>query len=153
MRFVPVKSAEGQAAPLDHKARGFLIRQHTQTVNTIRAHLAEFGIIVAKGIHNVHRLLAAADEVPDRRPHSRPAQTEEPCQPRHKALGSSDLRVRLRRDGGLIASGTVAQVFHRPIRGFLARRQGGQKSRNTTADLQCHSARREHAPIAAKSNT
>jgi len=47
-----VKSAEAQAALLDHKARDFLIRQQTQTVNTIRAHLAEFGIVVAKGIHS-----------------------------------------------------------------------------------------------------
>lgn len=65
MRFVPVKSAEAQAALLDHKARDFLIRQQTQTVNTIRAHLAEFGIVVAKGIHNVDRLLEAVEQVPE----------------------------------------------------------------------------------------
>jgi transposase len=65
MRFVPVKSADAQAALLDHKARDFLIRQQTQTVNTIRAHLAEFGIVVAKGIHNVDRLLAAAEQAPE----------------------------------------------------------------------------------------
>lgn len=65
MRFVPVKSAEAQAALLDHKARDFLIRQQTQTVNTIRAHLAEFGIVVAKGIHNVDRLLEAAAQPPE----------------------------------------------------------------------------------------
>jgi len=65
MRFVPVKSAEAQAALLDHKARDFLIRQQTQTVNTIRAHLAEFGIVVAKGIHNVDRLLEAAGQTPE----------------------------------------------------------------------------------------
>jgi transposase len=61
MRFVPVKSADALAALLDHKARDFLIRQQTQTVNTIRAHLAEFGIVVAKGIHNVDRLLEAVE--------------------------------------------------------------------------------------------
>lgn len=65
MRFVPVKSAERQAALLDHKARDFLVRQRTQTVNAIRAHLAEFGIVVAKGIHNLDRLLAAARDVPE----------------------------------------------------------------------------------------
>ena len=64
MRFVPVKSAEAQAALLDHKARDFLIRQQTQTVNAIRAHLAEFGIVVPKGIHNVDRLLEAAGRAP-----------------------------------------------------------------------------------------
>lgn len=52
MRFVPVKSAERQGALVDHKTRDFLVRQQTQTVNTMRAHLAEFGIVVAKGIHS-----------------------------------------------------------------------------------------------------
>jgi transposase len=33
-------------------------------VNTIRAHLSEFGIVVAKGIHNLDRLLEAAGNVP-----------------------------------------------------------------------------------------
>ena len=64
MRFVPVKSAERQAALLDHKTRDFLVRQRTQLVNTIRAHLSEFGIVVAKGIHHVDRLLAATTELP-----------------------------------------------------------------------------------------
>ena len=65
MRFVPVKSAERQAALLDHKTRDFLVRQRTQLVNTVRAHLSEFGIVVAKGIHNVDRLLEASAELPD----------------------------------------------------------------------------------------
>lgn len=64
MRFVPVKSAERQAALLNHKTRDFLVRQRTQLVNTIRAHLSEFGIVVAKGIHNVDRLLEAAKDLP-----------------------------------------------------------------------------------------
>jgi transposase len=34
-------------------------------VNTIRAHLSGFGIVVAKGIHNVDRLLEASTELPD----------------------------------------------------------------------------------------
>jgi transposase len=61
MRFVPVKSAERQALLMTHKAREFLVRQQTQTVNAIRAHLGEFGIVVAKGIHNADRLIAACD--------------------------------------------------------------------------------------------
>jgi len=64
MRFVPVKSAERQAALLDHKTRDFLVRQRTQLINTIRAHLSEFGIVVAKGIHNVDRLLETATDLP-----------------------------------------------------------------------------------------
>jgi transposase len=65
MRFVPVKSAERQAALLDHKARDFLVRQRTQTVNAIRAHLGEFGVVVAKGIHNLDRLIEAAQDLPE----------------------------------------------------------------------------------------
>jgi len=41
-----------------------LVRQRTQLVNTIRAHLSEFGVVVAKGIHNIERLLTAADQLP-----------------------------------------------------------------------------------------
>jgi transposase len=52
MRFVTVKSAERQAALLDHKTRDFPVRQRTQFVNTIRARVSEFGIVVAKGIHS-----------------------------------------------------------------------------------------------------
>lgn len=65
MRFVPVKSADRQAAPLDHKTRDFPVRQQTRTVNAIRAHLGAFGIVAAKGIHNVDRLLEAAQGVPE----------------------------------------------------------------------------------------
>ena len=65
MRFVPVKTADRQAALLDHKTRDFLVRQRTQAVNAIRAHLGEFGIVMAKGIHNVARRLDAACDVPD----------------------------------------------------------------------------------------
>jgi transposase len=61
MRFVPVKSEETQGLLLTHKAREFLVRQQTQIVNAMRAHLGEFGIVVPKGIHNVERLIAACD--------------------------------------------------------------------------------------------
>jgi transposase len=70
MRFVPVKSADRQALLMTHvapkvrlwrNAREFLVHQQTQTVNAIRAHLGEFGIVVAKGIHNADRLIAACD--------------------------------------------------------------------------------------------
>lgn len=61
---MPVKSAETQAALLDHKTRDFLVRQRTQIINAIRAHVGEFGIVVAKGIQNVERLIAATQDVP-----------------------------------------------------------------------------------------
>ena len=61
MRFVAVKSEETQALLMTHKARAFRVRQLTQVTNAIRAHLAEFGIVVPKGVHNVGRLLEAGE--------------------------------------------------------------------------------------------
>ena len=49
MRFVPVKSAERQGALMLHRTRDLLMRQCTMTLNAVRAHLAEFGIITAQG--------------------------------------------------------------------------------------------------------
>ena len=62
MRFVPVKSGETQALLMTHKAREFLVRQQTQIVNAMWAHLGEFGIVVPKGIHNVERLIIACEQ-------------------------------------------------------------------------------------------
>jgi transposase len=53
MRFVPVKSAESQAMLMLHRTRELLVKQKTMSVNALRSHLAEFGIIVAKGIGRV----------------------------------------------------------------------------------------------------
>jgi transposase len=44
MRFVPVKSADQQAAAMVLKTRALLVRQHTQAINALRAHLSEFGV-------------------------------------------------------------------------------------------------------------
>ncbi len=60
MRFVPVKSAEQQVALLRHRTRDFLVRQLTQIGNSIRAHMAEFGLVVAQGVHNIEKLLEQA---------------------------------------------------------------------------------------------
>ena len=56
MRFVPIKGADQQAALLLHRARELLLRQRTMLANAIRAHAAEFGLVVAKGIHRVPEL-------------------------------------------------------------------------------------------------
>jgi transposase len=60
MRFVPVKSAEQQAALMLHKDRELLVKQRTMSVNALRGHLAEFGIVAAKGIQHVDHLLELA---------------------------------------------------------------------------------------------
>lgn len=62
MRFVPVKTERQQAVLMQHRARDFLVRQLTQLANAIRAHLGEFGIVVPKGVHNMGRLIAEAEQ-------------------------------------------------------------------------------------------
>jgi transposase len=63
MRFVPIKTAEQQAALMLVGLRDRLIRTRTQLANAIRGYAAEFGIAGAKGIAHVPALLAriAAD--------------------------------------------------------------------------------------------
>ena len=57
MRFVAIKSPEQQAVLALHRVRDLLIRQRTQLVNMIRGQLAEFGIVLAKGIQHALRLV------------------------------------------------------------------------------------------------
>jgi transposase len=58
MRFVPVKTAEQQAALMLAGMRDRLIRNRTQLTNTIRGYAAEFGLIAAKGLDKIEPLLA-----------------------------------------------------------------------------------------------
>ena len=39
-----------------HKTRELLVKQRTMSVNALRGHLSEFGIIAAKGIGRVDEL-------------------------------------------------------------------------------------------------
>ncbi len=59
MRFVPIKSAERQGVLMLHRTRDLLMRQRTMTLNAVRAHLAEFGIITAQGPHKLLTLIRA----------------------------------------------------------------------------------------------
>ncbi len=65
MRFVPVKSEADSAALVLHRARDFLVGQVTQTGNAIRAHMAEFGIVTAKGSKRVASLEGELDTLPE----------------------------------------------------------------------------------------
>ena len=49
MRFVPVKSANDQAALALPKTRDLLAKQYTATVNSLRGQLSEFGTAATKG--------------------------------------------------------------------------------------------------------
>ncbi len=62
MRFVPVKSAENQAALMLAGMRGRLVRAQTQLSNVIRGYAAEFGLIAPKGKWNLEQLLALIRE-------------------------------------------------------------------------------------------
>jgi transposase len=64
MRFVPVKSASSQATLMLHKTRELLVKQKTMSVNALRGHLSEFGIIAAKGVGRAGELIELAENDP-----------------------------------------------------------------------------------------
>jgi transposase len=57
MRFVPIKTREQQSALMLHRARQLLVRQRTMLSNALRGHLAELGIVSAKGRNGTAELL------------------------------------------------------------------------------------------------
>jgi len=57
MRFVPVKTVEQQAALMAHRSRDLLIRQRTQLLNALRAHLAELGLVAPQGREGIAKLV------------------------------------------------------------------------------------------------
>ena len=57
MRFVPVKTAEQQAVLALHRARQGFVKARTAQANQIRGLLAEFGIVIAKGIGHITKRL------------------------------------------------------------------------------------------------
>jgi transposase len=57
MRFVPVKTAEQQAAVMLVGVRDRLIRNRTQLANSIRGYASEFGLTAAKGMAHLDPLL------------------------------------------------------------------------------------------------
>ena len=57
MRFVPTKSDQQQSGLMLHRARQLLVRQRTMLSNAIRGHMAELGIISAKGRNGTAELL------------------------------------------------------------------------------------------------
>jgi len=69
MRFVPIKSEQQQSGLMLHRSRQLLVRQRTMLSNAIRGHMAELGIISAKGRNGTAELLriianAGDDRIP-----------------------------------------------------------------------------------------
>jgi transposase len=69
MRFVPTKTVEQQSCLMLHRARHLFIRQQTAVINSIRAYLAELGIVAPVGRRGVEQLLdVIANTADDRLP-------------------------------------------------------------------------------------
>jgi transposase len=67
MRFVPIKTPEQQGCLVLHRTRHLLVRQQTATINSIRAYLAEFGIVAPVGRRGVEQLLEVISDAKDTR--------------------------------------------------------------------------------------
>ncbi len=67
MRFVPIKTKEQQTALMLHRARQLLVRQRTMLSNALRGHLAELGIVSAKGRNGTGELLRIIADGADNR--------------------------------------------------------------------------------------
>src|SRR5919109_4438642 len=67
MRFVPTKTVEQQSCLMLHRARHLFIRQQTAVINSIRAYLAEFGIVAPVGRNGVEALLNIVADTSDNR--------------------------------------------------------------------------------------
>src|SRR5262245_8281520 len=67
MRFVPIKTKEQQAGLMLHRTRQLLVRQRTMLSNALRGHLAELGIVSAKGRNGISQLLGIITDVTDNR--------------------------------------------------------------------------------------
>jgi len=70
MRFVAVKSVEKQASGMAFKTRDLLVRQRTQTINALRGHLAEYGVVAPNGPAHIARLAETIADGDDRLPAS-----------------------------------------------------------------------------------
>ncbi|MEM6550248.1 MAG: IS110 family transposase [Pseudomonadota bacterium] len=57
MRFVAVKTPEQQARAMLFRTRDLLVRQRTQLITALRAHLAEHGVVVPRGRVHLKRLV------------------------------------------------------------------------------------------------
>ena len=56
MRFVSVKSQEAQADAALFRTRSLLVRQRTQSINSLRGQLAEFGVMAPQGVGRLEKL-------------------------------------------------------------------------------------------------
>ncbi len=62
MRFVEPKTAEQQARAVAFRAREQIVKQRTETINALRAHLYEFGHVAPEGVGYIPRLAKVVDD-------------------------------------------------------------------------------------------
>jgi len=62
MTFVPIKSCAQQATLSVHGVRRLLIGQQTALINALRGHLAEFGLVAAKGTQSLPTLFELIED-------------------------------------------------------------------------------------------
>jgi transposase len=65
MRFVPVKNEQQQSLLMLHRIRDRLIAERTGTINAIRGHMAEFGMVAAQrdaGLKTLIAIIADGDD-------------------------------------------------------------------------------------------
>ena len=69
IHMVAIKSAEHQARAVIFRTHQCFVRQRTQLINALRGHLAEFGLVIAKGPANLKQVVGMLDdgtvELPD----------------------------------------------------------------------------------------
>jgi transposase len=67
MRFVPIKTKQQQTALMLHRTRQLPVRQRTMLSNALRGHLAEPGVVSAKGRNGTAELLRIVADGADNR--------------------------------------------------------------------------------------
>ena len=62
MHFVAVKTEVQQAQGMLFHTRDLLVRQRTQTINALRGHLAEYGVVAPQGRARIRQLAAVLED-------------------------------------------------------------------------------------------
>jgi transposase len=101
MRFVQNKSSEQQGRLMLHRTRDLLMRQRTQVINALRAHLAELGITAAQGREGLKELLTIiASDADERLPaeaHASLVVLAAELQAMQTLIGSTEKRIMAQR--------------------------------------------------------
>jgi transposase len=93
MRFVPIKTKEQQTALMLHRTRQLLVRQRTMLSNALRGHLAELGIVSAKGRNGTAELLRIMADGADNRVPPAVCGILDVLARQHRAIGTEILSI------------------------------------------------------------